>query len=111
MPESRGIEALFWVIILCPKGVDTKAGSDYANSKYKSPNAMLIRITLIVAIIAGLAAGALNFLQVKEKITTTIGERDKFHTERDAETKEKLKFSKLAKETQATLDKTKEELT
>lgn len=30
---------------------------------------MLIRISLIVAIIAGLATGALNFLKVKEKIT------------------------------------------
>ncbi len=30
---------------------------------------MLIRISLIVAIIAGLAVGALNFLKVKEKIT------------------------------------------
>jgi len=31
---------------------------------------MLIRISLILAIIAGLAAGALNFVTVKEKITT-----------------------------------------
>lgn len=31
---------------------------------------MLIRISLIIAIIAGLAVGALNFTQVKEKITT-----------------------------------------
>jgi cell shape-determining protein MreC len=31
---------------------------------------MLIRISLIIAIIAGLAAGILNFTQVKEKITT-----------------------------------------
>ncbi len=31
---------------------------------------MLIRISLIVAILAGLAVGALNFIQVKEKITT-----------------------------------------
>jgi hypothetical protein len=72
---------------------------------------MLIRITLIVAIIAGLAAGALNFLQVKEKITTTIAERDKFHTERDKEASDKKIAQKLAKDTQATLDKTKEELT
>ena len=31
---------------------------------------MLIRICLIVAIIAGLAVGGLNFVKVKEKITT-----------------------------------------
>src|SRR5678815_3197295 len=30
---------------------------------------MLIRISLIVAIIAGLATGVINFLKVKEKIT------------------------------------------
>ena len=31
---------------------------------------MLIRISLIVAIVAGLAVGVLNFVKVKEKITT-----------------------------------------
>ena len=31
---------------------------------------MLIRISLIVAILAGLAVGGLNFVKVKEKITT-----------------------------------------
>jgi hypothetical protein len=31
---------------------------------------MLLRISLIIAIIAGLAVGILNFTQVKEKITT-----------------------------------------
>ena len=31
---------------------------------------MLIRICLIVALVAGLAVGALNFVYVKEKITT-----------------------------------------
>ncbi|MDB6121372.1 MAG: hypothetical protein JWQ71_365 [Pedosphaera sp.] len=72
---------------------------------------MLIRITLIVAIIAGLAAGALNFLQVKEKITTTISQRDQNAKERDEEKGLKVKALKLAKDTQATLDKTKEELT
>jgi chromosome segregation ATPase len=72
---------------------------------------MLIRITLIVAIIAGLAAGALNFLQVKEKITTTIAQRDQNAKERDDEKSQKVKAQKLAKDTQTTLDKTKEELT
>ena len=31
---------------------------------------MLIRISLIVAIVAGLAIGALNFIVVRDKITT-----------------------------------------
>jgi hypothetical protein len=71
---------------------------------------MLIRITLIVAIIAGLAAGALNFLQIKEKINTTITERNNFHTERDKEATDKRAAQKLAKDTQTTLDQTKTEL-
>ena len=71
---------------------------------------MLIRITLIVAIIAGLAAGALNFLQIKEKITTTINQRDQNAKDRDKEAGEKRAAQKLAKETQATLDQTKTEL-
>jgi hypothetical protein len=37
---------------------------------------MLIRISLIVAIVAGLAVGALNFVKVKEIITTTRADRD-----------------------------------
>jgi hypothetical protein len=71
---------------------------------------MLIRISLIVAILAGLAVAVLNFVTVKEKITTTIEARDKFHTERDQEAKDKKIAQKLAKDTQVTLDKTKEQL-
>ena len=37
---------------------------------------MLIRISLILAIIAALAAGTLNILLVKDKITTLISQRD-----------------------------------
>ena len=37
---------------------------------------MLIRISLILAIIAALAAGTLNILQVREKITTLVSDRD-----------------------------------
>lgn len=40
---------------------------------------MLIRISLIVAIIAGLAAGALNFIKVKEKIDTVVTERNEWN--------------------------------
>jgi hypothetical protein len=71
---------------------------------------MLMRICLIVAILAGLAAAGLNFVTVKEKITTTLKERDDFHTERDKEASDKVKAQKLAKETQTKLDKTAEEL-
>ena len=44
---------------------------------------MLIRISLIVAIVAGLLAGALNIVKVRDKITTLITQRDDFHTQRD----------------------------
>jgi multidrug efflux pump subunit AcrA (membrane-fusion protein) len=37
---------------------------------------MLIRISLIVAILAALGAGVLNFVVVKDKITTLIADRD-----------------------------------
>jgi chromosome segregation ATPase len=46
---------------------------------------MLIRISLIVAIIAGLAVGVLNFVKVKEKITT-------LQTNLDTETKAHQEF-------------------
>ena len=44
---------------------------------------MLIRISLIVAIVAALAAGALNIVEIRDKIGTLITERDDFHTQRD----------------------------
>jgi uncharacterized coiled-coil DUF342 family protein len=44
---------------------------------------MLIRISLIVAIVAALAAGALNVFEIRDKIDTLITERNGFHTERD----------------------------
>jgi myosin heavy subunit len=72
---------------------------------------MLMRICLIVAILAGLAAAGLNLVTVKEKITTTLKERDDFHTERDKEASDKRKALALAKDTQGKLDKTTEELT
>ncbi len=40
---------------------------------------MLMRISLIVAIIAGLAAGVINFLKVKEKIDIVVTERNTEH--------------------------------
>jgi len=72
---------------------------------------MLIRISLIIAIIAGLAVGALNFVKVKEKITTLITERDDWKdkfTKTDADLR---KTKKDLETTKADLTKTKEELT
>jgi len=71
---------------------------------------MLIRISLIVAIIGGLAVAGLNFVTLKDRITTTLKERDDNAAERDKEKEAHRKFEKLAKDTQATLDKTKTEL-
>ena len=67
---------------------------------------MLLRISLIAAIVLGLAAGVLNFVQVKEKITTTIAARDKFESDWKSELSEHNKYQKLAKDTQASLDRT-----
>ncbi|MDB6022356.1 MAG: hypothetical protein JWQ04_2213 [Pedosphaera sp.] len=67
---------------------------------------MLIRISLIVAIIGGLAVGALNFLKVKENIIATIAQRDQNAKDRDSEMSQKQKAQKDAKETHAALDRT-----
>lgn len=58
---------------------------------------MLTRIFLIVAIIAGLAAGALSFTQVRGKISTLMQQRDSYHTQ--------------LTDTQGQLDNTKKDLT
>jgi hypothetical protein len=67
---------------------------------------MLMRISLIAAIVLGLAVGVINFVSIREKITTTIAQREQFHTERDQETRDKQKAQKLAKNTQAELERT-----
>ena len=77
---------------------------------------MLIRISLIVAIIAGLAVGVLNFVKVKEKITTLqthLAEQTaravKAEGERDATKRELVKTQTELKQTQVTLKTTTEE--
>jgi flagellar biosynthesis chaperone FliJ len=60
---------------------------------------MLIRISLIVAIVAGLAVGALNFLKVKEKITTLQADLQR---ETDGRQKAEADLSKTRKELAAT---------
>ena len=64
---------------------------------------MLLRICLIVAIIAGLAVGVLNFIEVKEKITT-------LQANLKTETEAHQKFEKDYRVTKKDLDKTTAEL-
>lgn len=65
---------------------------------------MLIRISLIIAIIAGLAAAALNFVKVKEKIELVV-------TQRDTEKRDKETAQTELASTKSTLAKTEKELT
>ncbi|MDB6111129.1 MAG: hypothetical protein JWR69_2879 [Pedosphaera sp.] len=65
---------------------------------------MFIRISLVLAIVAALAAASINFLQVHRKITTTLAERNQFRVERDQEAAANLEAQKLASGTQAKLD-------
>jgi len=55
---------------------------------------MLIRISLILAIIAALAAGTLNVLQVRDKISTLATDRDTQRDGRIAAESEKDKAKK-----------------
>jgi len=64
----------------------------------------MIRISLIVAIVAALAAGALNVFQIRDKINTLITERDDFHSKWD-QTRNELNT------TRQELTKTKDDLT
>jgi hypothetical protein len=71
---------------------------------------MLIRISLIVAIVAGLAVGALNFVKVKEIITTTRAERDEWHGKFDKTDAELRTTKKDLDKTTAELKTTQESL-
>ena len=64
---------------------------------------MLIRISLIIAILAALAIGGLNFVKVKEKITT-------LKDQRDTEQKAKVEAQGERDKTKAELDKTSKDL-
>ncbi|HVU28502.1 MAG TPA: hypothetical protein VHG71_12300 [Verrucomicrobiae bacterium] len=72
---------------------------------------MLIRISLIVAIVAALAAGALNVLQVRDKINTLMTQRDGYHSERDQARTDLSNAKKDLAKTQDTLKQTQQELT
>lgn len=74
---------------------------------------MLIRISLIIAIIAGLAVGGLNFVKVKEKITTLQANlkeqtdlKNKALAELDTTKKDLAKTTTELKQTKATLEAT-----
>ncbi len=64
---------------------------------------MLIRISLIVAIVAGLATAAINFIKVKEKIEIVKNERNDWHQKYDTT------YAELTS-TKDTLDKTSRDL-
>jgi hypothetical protein len=71
---------------------------------------MLIRISLILAILGGLAVAGIDFFVLKDSITKTIADRDTFHQNWQTELGEHHKFEKLAKDTQSKLDKRTQEL-
>jgi exonuclease VII large subunit len=71
---------------------------------------MLIRISLIVAILAGLAAGVLNFIKVKEKIDIVVTERNDWHAKFDKTDAELTTTKSDLAKTEKELDKTKESL-
>ena len=71
---------------------------------------MLIRISLIVAIIAGLAVGGLNLFKVKTIIETTRAARDEYHRQLDDTTLKLTKTTADLKKTTAALDQTKKDL-
>lgn len=71
---------------------------------------MLIRISLIVAIVAGLATAIIGFTELKSRLSTTIQARDTFEQERDQERTAHAKTRKTLKDTEATLEKTQKDL-
>ena len=72
---------------------------------------MLIRISLIVAILAALGAGALSFTQVRDKINTLIQQRDDYHGQRDQVQAQLNTTKKDLAKTQDTLKQTQQDLT
>jgi hypothetical protein len=71
---------------------------------------MLIRISLIVAIIAALAAGALNILQVRDKITTLITQRDTEKHDKEAAQTELASTKRDLSKTKTDLAQTQQQL-
>lgn len=72
---------------------------------------MLIRISLIVAIIAALAAGVLNFVVVKDKITTLVTDRDTQKGDKEKAQADLASTKKDLAKTQGDLKQTQGQLT
>jgi Tfp pilus assembly major pilin PilA len=71
---------------------------------------MLIRLSLIVAIIAALGAGVVNFVFVKDKITTLTTDRDTQRTDKQKAQSDLAKTQKDLAKTQDTLKQTQQDL-
>jgi len=71
---------------------------------------MLIRISLIIAIVAGLAAVGIGFVQVKEKIVTTMNERDQEKKDKEIAQKDLASTKKVLTKTKEELEANKKEL-
>jgi hypothetical protein len=63
----------------------------------------MLRICLIIAIVAGLAAGILTFTKVQTIITTTRADRNKYHQMDDKEIADHNKTKKTLKDTETKL--------
>lgn len=71
---------------------------------------MLLRICLIIAIVAGLAAGGLSFVKVQDIIVTTRAARNDWNNKYTAENQKRLKADKDLASTKKELDTTKKDL-
>jgi len=71
---------------------------------------MLIRISLIIALVTALAVGVLNFVMVKEKIDTLITERNNWHNQYNTTHAELLTTKDTLAKTESDLKQTKETL-
>jgi hypothetical protein len=70
----------------------------------------IFRISLIIAILAGLGAGAVTFFKVQDIIVTTRNERDDWHKKDTDEIAAHTKTKATLKTTQSKLDSTEKEL-
>lgn len=70
----------------------------------------MLRICLIIAIVGGLAAGALSFIKVQDIIVSTRAARDQWHQQFDTEHQARQTAETKLKKTQSELDNTKKEL-
>lgn len=71
---------------------------------------MLLRISLIVAILAGLGAGVVSYLEVSDKIPALVQQRDKENTDKKAALTELASTKTNLKKTQSELASTQQEL-